>query len=127
MPKHYRGVHLTAHISKVVERYVSICFEPHVTKNELHGPRQWACQRRKGARDTLAYLVARWLLAFCTGHKVVLFCGDVAGAFDRVDAKRLACKLRAKGLHPQAVAVLISWLQRRRAFVVVGGRKSKDM
>ena len=125
--KNYRGIHMTAHISKVLERFVAMVFEPHVTKHDLYGPRQWAYQRRKGARDTLAYLVARWLLALGTGHKVVLFCADVAGAFDRVDAKRLVRKLLAKGLHPQVVKVLESWLQQRKAYVVVGGHKSSEM
>ena len=40
---------------------------------------------------------------------------------------RLAAKLRKKGIHPQIVAVLCSWLQDRLAKVVVSGTASEGM
>jgi hypothetical protein len=39
----------------------------------------------------------------------------------------LVAKLRKKGLHPQLIAVMTSWLQERFAHVVVSGESSKEM
>ena len=36
--------------------------------------------------------------AFEKGLKVLVYCSDIAGAFDRVSKERLLAKLRAKGL-----------------------------
>ena len=96
-------------------------------KHNLYGPRQWAYQKKQGSRDTLAFLVMTWLLALCSKHKIVLYCSDVAGAFDRVNSAKLTQKLIAKGLYPDVVAVIVSWLAKRRAFVVVGGQRSHEI
>ena len=93
----------------------------------MHGPNQWAYQRRKGARDALAYLTVRWLIAISGKKKVVLCCADVAGAFGRVKRDCLVRKIRAKGLHEKLVALFASWLKKRRARVVVGGVASSEL
>jgi hypothetical protein len=59
------------------------------------------------------------------GFKVLLYCSDVSGAFDKVSRKRLLEKLAAKGIHPKLVKLIGSWLEPRRASVVVGGDASK--
>lgn len=51
----------------------------------------------------------------------------MAGAFDRVRLERIVAKLKSKGLHPQIIAVLASWLRQRIANVVVGGISSDEM
>ena len=86
---------------------------------------QFAYLPQRGARDVLAFLVARWLSAFSRGCKFVWYCADVARAFDCVLLERLAAKLHARGLHSQVVKLLISWLQERSAQVVVGGKMSE--
>ena len=126
-PKNYRAIHLTSQLGKVLERVFALCFTPYVLEQRLFGPRQFAYQPNKGARDVLAYLVASWLTAFGNQQKVVLYCADVAGAFDRVDTERLAAKLRAKGLHPQLVALFVSWLRERKGIVIVGGIESEPI
>ena len=68
-----------------------------------------------------------WVQALGAGRKVAVYCSDVSGAFDRVRSDRLAAKLKQKGIHPQIVAVLVSWLQRRIAHIVVAGASSKEM
>ena len=65
--------------------------------------------------------------AFSSGRKLALYCSDVAGAFDRVDRKRLITKLEAAGFHPSLVKVLSSWLEYRMAKVIVGGEQSEEM
>ena len=57
----------------------------------------------------------------------MLYCADVAGAFDRVSAERLRQKLRASGIHPKLLKLLFSWLEKRTAYVVVGGAKSREL
>ena len=59
------------------------------------------------------------------GLKVMVYCSDVAGAFDRVSSGRLLAKLEAKGIHPKLVKAIGSWLEPRQASVVAGGMKSK--
>jgi hypothetical protein len=58
------------------------------------------------------------------GMKVLIYCSDVSGAFDKVSKKRLMDKLEAKGIHPKLLKVISSWLEPRKASVVVGGAKS---
>ena len=57
----------------------------------------------------------------------MLYCADVAGAFDRVKLERLVAKLEKKGLHPHLARVLKSWLGNRTANVAVGGALSRDL
>ena len=56
--------------------------------------------------------------------KIGIYCSDVSGAFDRICSSRLLAKLRAKGVHQSMIDVIASWLEARRAAVVVGGYRS---
>ena len=124
--KNYRGVHLTAQLSKIVERAVGTVFIPWAESNDLYGPNQYAYGKGKGYKDTLTVNVCNWLLEMEKGLLVGIYCSDVSGAFDRVDKDRLGQKLRAKGLHPRVVAFLESWLEDRVAKVVMGGQQSPE-
>ena len=119
--KNYRGVHLTSQLSKVVERVLQTLLEPYLTHPLAKGEYQFAHTRESGARDALLVLVLSFLLAFNSGLKVVLYCSDVAGAFDKVEAARLTEKLRKLGLPQELLGVLVGWLGPRRARVVVEG------
>jgi hypothetical protein len=92
----------------------------------LNGVNQFAYTRKKGARDVLALLTMRWVEALEKGMKVLIYCSDVSGAFDRVSRERLLNKLTAKGIHPKLVKLIGSWLEPRRASVVVSGAKSEE-
>ena len=61
------------------------------------------------------------------GLKIGLYCSDVSGAFDKVDADRLILKCEALGIHPKITRLLGSWLRRRRAHVVVEGCTSPEL
>ena len=98
LPKNYRGVHLTAQLSKVIERLLLSLMVPHITLWNLTGENQFAYSKRKGSRDVLALLSLRWLKALENGHKVLVYCSDVSGAFDKVSRERLLDKLAAKGI-----------------------------
>jgi hypothetical protein len=125
LPKNYRGVHLTAQISKVIERLLLSLMVPHITLWSLTGKNQFAYTKKRGSRDALALLSLRWVKALEAGHKVLVYCSDVSGAFDKVPKERLLAKLEAKGIHPKLIKLISSWLEPRQATVVVGGAKSK--
>ena len=119
--KQYRGVHLTAQISKVVERVVKQLFVPYLDRTGAFGPNQFAYRQHRGARDALALLVMKWIIAFNSGNNIILYASDVSGAFDRVEATRLLKKLAATGMHPRLIKLLKFWLEPRNAKVIVGG------
>ena len=126
-PGNYRGVHLTAQLSKVVERLIKMLYQPYLSRVCAFGPRQFAYTAGRGARDALALLVIVWVQALAHGRKIAVYCSDVSGAFDRVRLERLVQKLKNKKLHPKIVAVLASWLRQRSANIVVVGSSSKEM
>ena len=100
-------------MSKIAERYIKVCLEPYLIEKVAFGPRQFAYLPGRGARDVLAYLVAIWLLAISSGkNKVLIVCSDAAGAFDKVDSKRLLAKLQARGVHTKLLKLLAAWLKK---------------
>ena len=126
MAANYRGIHLTSQLSKAMERMIRSLFMPYLLKTVAYGPNQFAYTPEVGARDALAFMVLKWIIAFAKNRKVGIYCSDVSGAFDRVDTDRLVDKLKKKKIHPAIVEVLRSWLRNRRARVVVGGQASED-
>lgn len=126
-PGNYRGVHLTSQVGKTVERLLQKSFGGFLSSAECAGMNQFAYRKERGARDLLALLVLSWLLGFDKGRKYCLYCSDVAGAFDRVEAERLTNKLRTLKVPEQWVALFASWLRARTARVVVGGVYSEAM
>ena len=84
----YRGIHLTAQLSKVVERIVKKLMEPFLETTVGDGPNQFAHRKKKGARDALALLTIEWIAQINRRGKIALYSSDVSGAFDRVDSGR---------------------------------------
>ena len=121
----YRGVHLTAQLSKIIERLFMKLLMPHVSALNLAGINQFAYTKKRGARDVLALLALKWVSILDKGRKIAIYCSDVSGAFDKVSAMRMIAKLQAKGIHPDIIGVIGSWLEARRASVVVGGARSE--
>ena len=118
---------MTAQISKVAERVICLMFTPYVELRQRYGPAQFAYTKRRGSRDAVLLMMMHWLSAFNDRRRVVLYCSDVAGAFDRVSATRLQEKLRAHGITPELVAVLVFWLRQPKARVVIAGDSSGEM
>ena len=123
-PKQYRGLHLTAQLSKVVERILGQMWRPFLAKTMAYGQYQFAYIPKHGYRDALCFTVCLWIWALGTKKRIGVYCSDVAGAFDRVDAQRLVLKLQAKGVHQRILKVIESWLGERTAYVCVDGVKS---
>lgn len=120
-PSNYRGVHLTAQVSKAAERVLGRHFQKHLEQSGAYGDRQFAYTTGKSYGDALALSLLTWLLALERGQLVALYCSDVSGAFDRVCARRLGAKLATLKLHPRIYRVLVSWLEPRSSQVVVEG------
>ena len=68
-----------------------------------------------------------WIFAFNNRQKVALYSSDVSGAFDRVSRKRLIQKLNNAGVHFRIIRLISSWLDERRANVIVGGEQPDDI
>ena len=94
--------------------------------NILHYVTVFVCGPRPRARSDFAFALP-WIFMFHSGHRVGLYCSDVSGAFDRVSAERLCIKLKKWGIHPQVIDVIWSWLQERKASIVVDGTKSAEI
>jgi len=124
LPKQYRGIHLTAQLSKVAERILGQYWCPYLEKSLAYGNYQFAYIPHRSYRDALCFNVCTWLWALATRKRVGLYCSDVSGAFDRVNAERLIMKLRARGVHERMLKVLQSWLSDRTAYVCVEGVQS---
>ena len=71
----------------------------------------------------LLYIASR-LAMLNDGMKLGVYCSDVSGAFDRVSAARLFCKLSAFGFHRDLFGMVQSWLRDREAFALVAGNRS---
>ncbi len=122
----YRAINLTAQVSKVVERFLSPFFEP-ILDRTAFGVAQFAYRKAHGARDAILYYVLSWIASLNEGSKVGIYCSDVQGAFDRVDAEILMSKLASLNLNVKLLNVIRSWLRNRQGFVIVGGGKSRRM
>ncbi len=125
-PENYRSLNLTAQISKAVERFLSPCFVPTLEVSAF-GSAQFAYRKRHGARDAVLYYALSWIVGFNEGNKIGVYCSDVAGAFDRVDAERLMKKLESFNLNAKLLRVIRNWLRNRSGFVIVNGQKSNPM
>lgn len=123
-PSNYRGIHLTSQMSKATERIIGKFSQRFFEQSGAYGERQFAYSQGKSHRDALAVSVLTWLLALEKGHVVFLYCSDVSGAFDKVEAERMVAKLASLNLHPDVFAVLRSWLEPKPSSAVVEGAHS---
>ena len=126
-PDNYRGIQLTAQLSKVVERMFLQLFSPQLYRFGAYGARQFAYTPGRGARDAVLYFVLQCISALSSGSRVLLYCSDVSGAFDRVDVPRLLAKLRGFSVPESVLGVLASWLESRTARVIVQGKQSASV
>jgi hypothetical protein len=117
---HYRGIHLTTILSKVVERSIGNPLIAHLQSHGF-GDHQWAFRKMSSARDLLTVCVSAWILAFCRGCKVGLYLSDITAAFDRVFKDFLMAKLLSAGVANVFLDFLSSYLEPRVGRVAVGG------
>ena len=123
-PGHYRGIHLTNILSKVVERCVSLVLSPVLERVGAFGFDQWAFRKRHSCRDLVTLLVCKWLWAMEQGFKIAIYLSDISGAFDKVDRQIMLKRLREIGLSDTMIAFLFDYLAPRSAVVIVQGHES---
>jgi len=126
-PENYRGVHLTAVVSKVAERALKHTLETFLIKVQAFGKSQWAFQKGKGCNDLLTMLTATWILKFQSKEKVGIYLSDISGAFDKVSTELLLAKMKECGLSDGWLKLIASYLAPRLAQVIVNGRMSEQM
>ena len=97
---------------------------PYIHSSLAFGVNQFANTPGRGTGDALCFYLLEWISGINRGEKILVYCSDASGAFDRVDHHRLLVKLHSKGLHPRIIRVLESWLRTRSARVVVDGISS---
>ena len=71
--KNYRGIHLTAHLSKAAERMLKHLAAPQLQCPLRVGAYQFVYCQGRGSRDALAFLVMSWIMTFERKKKVALF------------------------------------------------------
>ena len=124
-PYNYRGLQITSQLSKAMERFIGVYFLGRLSSTSF-GSSQFAYRKYHGSRDAILYALLTWLYAFATGHKVGVYCSDVAGAFDRVSFARLMKKLQYSNLDKRILAVIADWLQGRVGKVTLQGASSDE-
>ncbi len=126
-PENYRGIHLTAVLSKVVERTIGRLLVRFLDEADVFGASQWAFRPKRSCRDVVVLLICTWILNMTEGYRTGILLTDIFGAFDRVETERLIAKLRSSGVSNDLVEFLRSYLAARRAFVIVSGQRSTTM
>ena len=125
IPTNYRGVHLTPILSKVAEKILGTPIIQFLEETDAWGDAQFAFRKGRSSKDVLALVTSQWVLALVRRLKIAIYCGDIAGAFDRVKTLILLMKSEHRGLCDESLGFLESYFKPRKAVIVVGGEKSK--
>ena len=96
--RNYRGIHMTAQLSKAAERVLATLFVLQFICMGAFGHNQFAYMPKRGTRDALAHLVTTWIVFFGQKLTIGVCCSDVSGAFDNVNSRKLLIKLHANGI-----------------------------
>ena len=118
---------MTAVLSKVVERVVLSVLGPYCQSTNAYGDSQFAFQKGVSCNDLVAALTCSWILAVENREKVGVYLSDISGAFDKVETGRLLAKLKAAGFNDELLRFLASYLEARRAVVLVNGETSDEL
>ena len=102
-----------------MEKIIGKLFLPQLQKTGVYGPRRFAHTPERGYKDALLVCVCTWILALSQKKRIAIYCSDVAGAFDKVSSELLMRALTSKGLHGSILKVICSWLEPRKAHVIV--------
>ena len=93
-------------------------------KSDAWGDSQYAFRKDRSSKDVLALITTQWVLAIVRQVKIAIYCGDIAGAFDRVRTLILIAKCERRRLEKEPLEFPKSYLKPRKAVVVVGGENS---
>ena len=125
LPKSYRPVALTSHLSKVFERVIRVQIMDYL---ESRGLLDGSQHGSRGGRSTLSQLLIqqeKLLSLLEDGDNVDLVYLDFSKAFDKVDLGLLLLKVKALGINGALGRWLARFILGRRQAVKVGSRTSK--
>ena len=114
-------------LSKALEGVIAQVLVKYLEESGASGHTQWAFREGHSCRDLIALLTSTWILHLHAGKKVGVYLSDISGAFDRINSSLLLDKLKAAGLNDELLRFMKSYLEPRRANVVVAGAMSREM
>ena len=91
----------------MVERFLNPWLS-HRLEQFAFGEAQFAYRKKHGARDAILYYALSWISGLNRGFNIGMYCSDVQGAFDKVDAKLLIYKLASFNFESCILAVVNS-------------------
>jgi hypothetical protein len=92
LPWNYKGEHLIKVLSKVTEPLMGV-HRVSFLRRTAFGANQWAFSAWFNSRDLATMLMMSWILAICSGKKIIVYLNDINGAFDKVLELYLFAKL----------------------------------
>ena len=125
MPKNYRPVSLTSHITKVFEKVMHKAIMNHLKINELLNETQHGFRQR---RSTLTQLISYHSDIICSienDKNVDSVYLDFSKAFDKCDQHIILRKLKLLGITGKIGKWISSFLSNRQQSVVIDGHTSK--
>jgi hypothetical protein len=125
-PGNYRPVSLTSVPCKMLEAIVKDKVMSHLLENKLISDSQHGFMPGKSCASNLVEFMDFVTEAVDKGSSVDIFYLDFSKAFDKVPHRRLAEKMKAKGIEAGVLRWIESWLSNRTQRVCIHGERSED-
>ena len=123
----WRPINVVAAISKVIERILLGQILVHLRDHDLVGHAHHGAVRNKSTQSLVTELHDSLLDDLRHGTDTAVIALDQSKAYKIVDHKILLRKLQALGFKPQASKLMSSYLQDRKQYVVLEGKKSSNL
>ena len=126
LPKNYRPISLTSHLSKIFERVVVAVLTDYLNSMDLFNSQQHGFRSGRSCLSQLLEHHQKILAYLESGADVDVVYLDFAKAFDKVDYGILMAKLKAIGVGGLLLRLLCSFLTDRSQTVSVEGSLSHE-
>ena len=123
IPKAYRVISLLECLGKVVEKVVATKISKFCEEKQVLHEGQFGSRKNRSTHDALLQLITFVEKAWLEKQLAGAIFMDVKGAFDRVDQKKLTQILIDIGLSQNLVRWVESFLQERKAQLVIDGHE----
>ena len=123
-PKNYRPVALIPILSKVLERVIFMQIVEYMELNELFHPSHHGYRMGHNTCTALLELYDNWVEALERGQLAGVMLVDLSAAFDCVDHKLLAEKMKILGFDSESVMWCKDYLRDRYQYVYIDGAQS---
>ena len=120
----YRPISLLPSLSKIAEKFMANQIYKHLEENNILPSTQFGFRRGKSTGQAITNLMYELDHLNTTKKKYVLIMIDFSKAFDLIDHKILAKKLRILGFHESSTELIMSYLKDRKQYVHSNGKDS---